>query len=159
MFALLGTGVVPGYDRAMSLAEIMAGSPGIFHGTGEGAESGSFVSRIEVSLLPNGGVAIDYEATSFEEGVQHREHSLLVAGVDGRDRLYVAHSESPFVTEMVAAEPGSSRFVQLQPFGPFTMEIMIEEPEPDRITYAWWWAPVGEAPVEQSKADARRTSR
>lgn len=139
----------------MSLAQHLAHATGVYFGTGDGVESGPFLSRIEVSRLPNGGVSIDYEATSREQGPQHREHTLLVTGVDGRDRLYVAHSESPFVTEMVASESDSSRFRQPTPFGPYAMEVVIEFLEPDRITYAWWWAEAGASPVEQSKADAR----
>jgi hypothetical protein len=139
----------------MSLSEQLADSTGTYFGTGDGEESGPFVSRIEVSRLPNGGLSLDYEATSREQGVQHREHSLLCPGPDGRDRLFIAHSESPFVTEMVEAEAGSGRFVQSTPGGPYTMEVVIETPEPERLTYAWWWASAGEQPVEQSKADAR----
>ena len=142
----------------MSLATTLAESLGIYFGTGDGPESGPFMSRIELSPLPNGGVCIEYEATSREQGVQHRERSLLCAGPDDRDRLFVAHSETPFVTEMVAAEPGSTRFVQREAIGPFTMEIVIERPEPGRLTYAWWWAAAGETPIEQSKADARLLS-
>lgn len=137
----------------MGLAERLAESTGTYFGTGEGDESGPFVSRIEVNLLPNGGVSLSYEATSREHGVQHREHSLLCAGPDGRDRLFIAHSESPFVTEFIEADDG--RFVQLTPGGPYTMEVVIEIPEVGRLTYAWWWSNAGEQPIEQSKADAR----
>ncbi len=139
----------------MSLAATLANARGTYDGTGDGSESGPFVARIEVRRLPNGGVSIDYEATSREQGVQHLEHSLLCAGPDGRDRLYIAHSEAPHVTEMVAAEPDSCRFAQSQSGGPYVMEVVIEVPEVDRITYAWWWAMAGEAPTEQSKADVR----
>lgn len=142
----------------MSLAAALADATGIYHGTGDGPESGPFVSRIEVTALPNGGVAIDYEATSREQGVQHREHTLLTMGPDGRDRLHIAHSQAPFVTTMVATEPGSNHFVQAEPGGPIAMEVVIEQPEPDRITYAWRWAEAGETPTEQSKADARLTA-
>ncbi len=139
----------------MTLSARLAGSTGIYFGTGQGEESGPFLSRIEVALLPNGGVSLSYEATSREQGVQHREHSILSQGPDGRDRLFIAHSESPFVTEMVEAEANSGRFVQPVPGGPYTMEVIIETPEPERLTYAWWWAAAGGQPVEQSKADAR----
>lgn len=139
----------------MSLSSTLAGATGIYFGTGDGVESGSFVSRIEVSRLPNGGVSLSYEATSREQGVQHREHSLLCAGPDGRDRLFIAHSESPYVTEMVETDPGSGRFVQTVPGGPFTMEVVVEVPGSGGLTYAWWWADAGEQTVEQSKADAR----
>ena len=60
----------------MSLASELASVPGPYYGTGDGPESGPFVSRIEVATLPNGGVSIDYEATSREQGVQHLEHSV-----------------------------------------------------------------------------------
>ena len=146
------------YILSMSLAQQLAECPGVYVGTGDGIESGPFMSRIEVALLPNGGVSIDYEATSEEQGVLHREHTLLVVGADGGDRLYVAHSESPFVTEMVASSNDPSRFVQPRPFGPYVMEIVLELPEPDRITYAWCWATEGGSPVEQSKAAARRAA-
>lgn len=139
------------------VAEQLSGAIGTYFGNGDGAESGPFVARIAVSALPNGGVAIDYEATSREEGVQHVEHSLLVAGPDGRDRLSVAHSESPFVTELVETAPGSGRFVQREPGGSYVTEIVIEVPEPGRLTYAWWWAEAGGVPTEQSKADVRVT--
>lgn len=139
----------------MSLIDTLRSRTGTYVGTGDGPESGPFVSRIAVAALPNGGVSIDYEATSREQGMQHAEHSLLAPGPDGRDRLYVAHSESPFVTEFVAIEAGATRFVQPEPFGPYVMEIVIDVPEPDRITYAWWWATPGDTLIEQSKADAR----
>ena len=139
------------------LAATLANAVGTYFGTGDGAESGPFVARIAASVLPNGGVAIDDEATSREEGVQHVEHSLLVAGPDDHDRLYVAHSESPFVTELVETAPGSGRFAQREPGGPYAMEVVIEVPEPDRLTYAWWWAEAGGIPTEQSKADVRRS--
>jgi len=128
---------------------------GTAFGTGDGPESGPFVARISVTRLPNGGRLIDYEATSREQGVQHLEQTLLVAGPDGRDQLFIAHSESPFVTAMVETEPGSGRFEQPEPFGPYVMAVVIEQPDSDRLTYAWWWGANGDDPVEQSKADVR----
>lgn len=142
----------------MSSSSRLAAATGLYIGTGDGPESGPFVSRIQVGLLPNGGVGIDYEATATSGEQLHREHTMLVAGPDGRNRLYVAHSESPFVTEMVETEAGSGRFAQPEPFGPYEMEIVLGLPEPDRLTYAWWWGADGEPPVEQSKADARRSA-
>jgi hypothetical protein len=99
-------------------------------------------------------VSIDHEATSVEQGVLHSEHSLLVPGPEGRDRLYIAQAESPYVTEMIESESESGRFHQPTPFGPYTLEVVIEVPEPGQVTYAWWWAPAGEPPIEQSKASA-----
>ena len=143
------------YDRGMSITVRLADAEGVYFGTGDGVESGPFVARIEVRRLPNGGASIDYEATSREQGVQHREHTILSPGLDGRDRLYIAHSESPVVTEMIASETDGARFVQTVAGGPFTMQVVIEMPEPGRLSYAWWWATAGEEPVEQSRADVR----
>jgi hypothetical protein len=140
------------YDRCMSLSRRLVEATGIYFGTGDGPESGPFVSRIAVSALPNGGVAIDYEATSREQGVQHLEHSMLVCGPNGNDELYIAHSESPFVTVMSEREPGSGRFEQVAQAGPYTMVVVVESPAHGELEYAWWWAPAGETPTEQSRA-------
>ena len=131
-------------------------APGLYVGTGDGDESGAFVARIEISRLPNGGVLIGYEATSRAHGVQHREQTMLVAGADGRDRLYIAHSESPFVTEMIETRSGSGRFEQAAKSGPYEMAVVIDRPSEDELTYAWWWGASGDPPAEQSKADTRR---
>lgn len=141
---------------AVTLSRDLAANPGVYFGTGDGVESRAFVARIEITTSPNGGALIGYEATSRERGVQHRETTILAAGPDGRDRLYVAHTESPFVTEMVETGPGSGRFEQPVPFGPYALAIVIERPEPDRLTYAWWWGADGDDPVERSTADVRR---
>ncbi len=141
---------------APSPSSSLARATGIYVGAGDGAESGPFVARIAVSPLPNGGVCLDYEATSREHGVQHVEHSLLVPGPDGRDQLYIAHSESPFVTVMCEREAGSGRFEQAEPGGPYVLAVVLEVPAPDELTYAWWWAEAGEQPTEQSKATVRR---
>lgn len=106
--------------------------------------------------MPNGGVSIDYEATSYEQGVQHREHSMLVGTPDGGDRLVIAHAESPFLTDLVETTAGSGHFDWASASGAYAMAMVVEHPSDDWITYAWWWAPAGERPVEQSKADARR---
>ena len=121
----------------MPLSNDLVASPGRYFGAGDGIEGGPFVSRIEIARLPNGGAMIDCEATSVEQGVQHREHRMLVAGPDGRVRLFAAHSESPFVTDMIETEPGSGPFEQPEPFGPYVMAIVTKVPEPVRVTYAW----------------------
>jgi len=109
---------------------------GVHFGVGDGSESGPFLARIAISRLSNGGIGIDYEATSREQGVQHVEHSMLAAGSDGRERLFLAHQESPFVTELVESEAGSGRFVQPEPVGPYVMEVVIGRPSAAELTYA-----------------------
>ena len=138
----------------MSLSSTLVAAPGTYFGTGDGPESGPFLSRLVVVGLPNGGVSIDYEATSHGQGLQHAEHSLLAPGPDGRDRLYIAHSESPFVTEMIESRRERGRFVTAEPTGAVAIEVVITVPAPGRITYSWWWADAGDTPTEQSRAVA-----
>lgn len=148
--------LVSAYSVDMSLSSTLARATGHYHGTGDGAESGPFVARLVVTGLPNGGVALDYESTSREQGVQHIEHSLLVAGPDGCDQLYIAHSESPFVTVLHEREAGSGRFEQPEPFGPYAMAVVIDVDDSGELSYSWWWAAAGESPVEQSRATVTR---
>lgn len=141
----------------MSVSSIRSAAAGVYHGTGDGAESGPFVARIAVFPLPNGGVAIDYEATSREQGVQHIEHSLPTRCPDGSDQLVVAHTESPFLTFLQERVAGSGRFEQIESAGPYAMAVVIEVSSDAVLTYAWWWAMAGEVPVEQSWASVRRS--
>lgn len=138
----------------MSLSSTLSAAPGTYFGTGDGPESGPFLSRLVVAGLPNGGVSIDYEATSRGQGLQHAEHSLLAPGADGRHRLYIAHSESPFITEMIESGREQGRFVNAESTGPVAIEVVITVPAPGRITYSWWWANAGDTPTEQSRAVA-----
>jgi hypothetical protein len=144
-----------------SLVAALAANAGLYLGGGGGAESGPFVSRLEVGVAASGAVTVDYEALSPAGELLHSEHTLVSPGPDGRDLLHIAHSESPVVTEMVSTGPtddGGFRFVQRTPAGPYAMEVVIGLPEQGRLTWAWWWAETGHQPVEQSKADARRVS-
>ena len=141
----------------VSLSSSLAAATGVYHGIGDGAESGPFVARIAVTALPNGGVALDYEATSREQGVQHIEHSLLAIGPEGCDQLFIAHSESPFVTAMREREAGSGRFEQVEQAGPFVMEVVIALSHSGELSYGWWWAEAGGSPVEQSTATVTRS--
>lgn len=138
----------------MSLSSTLSAAPGTYFGTGDGPESGPFLSRLVVVELPSGAVSIDYEATSRGQGLQHAEHSVLAPGPDGLDRLYIAHSESPFVTEMVESRRDRGRFVKAVAGGPVAIEVVITVPAPGRITYSWWWANAGDIPTEQSRAVA-----
>ena len=139
----------------MSTAERLAQMPGLYVGLGEGVESGPFLGRVQVGRLPNGGATIDYEATSREHGLQHREHSLLAIGPGGRDRLFVAYSESPYVVELVETHPESGRFEQPALAGPFKLAVVVAIGEPGVLTYAWWWGAQGETPIERSRVEVR----
>jgi hypothetical protein len=138
----------------MSTAERLAQIPGLYVGLGEGVESGPFLGRIQVARLANGGASIDYEATSREHGLQHREHSLLAIGPGGRDRLYVAYSESPYVVELVETQSDSGRFEQATVAGPYRLAVVLDLSEPGRLLYAWWWGTQVEAPIERSRVEA-----
>lgn len=139
----------------MTLSSELPAACGSYVGVGHGQESGPFDARIDVSPLPNGGAILAYRATSPSGETLHQESTMLSAGPDGLDRLYIAHSESPFITVMVEKSPGSGHFEQPEPFGPYAMEVVIGRPSAHKISYAWRWATQGDVPVEQSKADVR----
>jgi hypothetical protein len=58
---------------------------------------------------------------------------------------------------MIETMPGSGRFEPPELVGPYVMAVVIDVPELDKITYAWWWAEAGQEPIEQSRATASRT--
>ncbi len=134
----------------MSLTEMLL--PGSYAGTGDGIESGPFTAHILVAPLPGGSVSLEYVATDQQGDELHREHTVISRGVDDRDRLYIAHGESPFVTTMTQREPSGERFEQPEPVGPYAMAIVISRPTTDSLTYAWHWATTGDDPIEQSCA-------
>ena len=133
----------------MSLTELTAGR---YAGRGDGMESGPFAATIDVTALPGGSVAVDYAAVTDAAAELHREHTVVSAGFDGRDRLFVAHAEPPYVTVMIETEPGSGRFEMPEPFGPYDMVIVAGRPSDAGLSWAWHWAPTGGEPVEQSCA-------
>ena len=135
--------------------------PASYRGTGDGVESGPFEATIDVVSLPGGSISVGYRAVAPKgSGSEelHREHTVVSAGFDGRDRLYIAHDESAFVTVMVETQPGSQRFEMLEPFGPYTLAIEVGTPSDTTLTWAWHWAAVGDEPVEQSCATVERLS-
>lgn len=128
--------------------------PGLYRGRGDGAESGPFVARIDVtSVVGRRGVALDYEAVSDRRGVQHHEHSVLAAGDDGRLSLHVLCSELPGVVRF--AERSAGEFVAYQ--GSLQARIVVTVPAPGRLVYSWWWSRDDAPAREQLRADVRRT--
>lgn len=128
---------------ANTLLEIPAG---LYRGLITGLESGECSARIQVRQIPGGCLAVDYEATSEREGLQHAEHTLVAS-----DGLYVALTEAPGVSFFALTEP--NRFVSSAP-GPYAMEIRAEYAD-GQLTWAWHWAEAGQPPKEMSKAVCR----
>ena len=137
-----------------SLLATLLGAPGLYRGRGDGAESGPFVARINVSPVVSArGVAIDYEAISDRRGVQHVEHSVLTVGEDGRAALHVLCGELPGVVRFTEGRPGVFTLYD----GPLQARIIVTVPSAGHLTYAWWWSRDESEPSEQSRADVRRT--
>jgi hypothetical protein len=122
--------------------------PGIYRGQVTGTESGECSARIEVRQIPGGSLAVDYEATSEREGLQHAEHTLI----DERG-LYVAFGEAPAIVFFEAA--GDGRFVSRAP-GPYAMEIHAAYADGE-LTWVWHWAEAGSPPREMSRAVCTRS--
>jgi hypothetical protein len=147
-----------GYRVAVStgndLLRRLANATGVYRGRGDGPESGPFVARMAVASVVGGrAVTIDYEAVSDRNGLQHVEHTLLVVGPGGRLELHVASLELPGVVRFSQLGPG--QFTAYE--GPLVARIVLALPQPDAISYAWWWSRDETEPREQSRADLRRT--
>jgi hypothetical protein len=128
-------------------ANALLGMPaGLYRGLVTGLESGECSARIRVRRVPGGCLAVDYEALSEREGLQHAEHTLVVP-----DGLYVAITEMPGVSFFRLAEP--NRFTSSVP-GPYVMEIHADYAD-GQLTWAWHWAEAGQPPREMSRAVCR----
>lgn len=138
----------------MDLFGRLAGAVGVYRGRGDGPESGPFVARMAVASAVRGrAVTIDYEATNDRDGLQHVEHTVLVAGEGGRLELHVACLELPGVVRFTQTAHGEFTAYE----GPLVARIMLALPQPGAITYAWWWSRDESVPKEQWSADLRRT--
>jgi hypothetical protein len=132
----------------------LASATGVYRGRGDGPESGPFVARMAVATVVRGRAGtIDYEATNDRNGLQHVEHTVLVAGEGGRLELHVACLELPGVVRFTETGPGEFTAYE----GPLVARIVLELPQPGAISYAWWWSRDESDPREQSRADLRRT--
>lgn len=100
---------------------------GTYRGLDTGMESGECSARLEARRIPGGCLAVDYEATSEREGLQHAEHTVVTP-----DGLYVAITEMPGVV-FAQTEPG--RCASAAP-GPYTMEIHASFADGE-LTWAW----------------------
>jgi hypothetical protein len=132
----------------------LAAAPGLYRGHGDGPESGPFIARLALASVVRGrAVTLDYEATSDRHGLQHVEHSILVAGESGRLELHVACLELPGVVRFV--QTTSDEFASYD--GPVAVRIRLAAPRPGSLTYAWWWSRDESEPREQSRAELYRT--
>ncbi len=137
-----------------SLLGALLSAPGLYRGRGDGAESGPFMARIQVSpVVSASGVAIDYEASSDRRGLQHVEHSVLTVGEDGRPALHVFCSELPGVVRFTEGKPGVFTLYD----GPIQARIVVTVPNPGHLTYSWWWSRDENELSEQFRAEVRRT--
>jgi len=126
-------------------APLLGCPPGLYRGRVEGAESGRCEARVEVRKIPGGCLSVDYEAVGAE-GVQHVEHTVVAPTV-----LYVAHSEAPGVSVFTPAGDG---VFDGPAGGPYAQRVVVDW-DGRTLTWSWHWAPAGEAPMEQSRAEVR----
>jgi hypothetical protein len=142
--------------RVSELLTRCINSPGLYVGRGDGRESGPFIGRLVVEVLPSGAaVSLAYEAYG-DQLLQHAELSVMWREPSGRLGLFVVHSESPAPAVMSETSPGF--FMEEEPSGPYQQAVGMEF-DGDVLSYAWWWAPLGQALAEQSRAVLRREDR
>lgn len=132
----------------------LAAAPGLYRGRGDGPESGPFLGRMQITPVVRGhAVALDYEATSDRNGLQHVEHTILVSGESGRLELHVACLELPGVTRFVEIAPGVFGAYE----GALAARIVLAVPQQGTLSYAWWWSRDESEPREQSRCELRRS--
>ncbi|HEY0696220.1 MAG TPA: hypothetical protein VGD43_00240 [Micromonospora sp.] len=132
----------------------LAAATGIYRGRGDGPEIGPFIARMAVSTAVDGrAVVLDYEVTNDRDGLRHVEHSVLVTGGNGRLELHVSSLELPGMVRFTQHSPGWFTAYE----GPLVARIMLTQPGPGAISYAWWWSRDEAEPREQSRADLHRT--
>src|SRR4051812_26323482 len=80
----------------MSVLDLLAASPGVFWGEGEGPDRGGYSVRMAVRPEPDGSVTFDYESWAPHAGLHHAEAArmyrqdggvLLVTTSNGGDLL------------------------------------------------------------------------
>jgi hypothetical protein len=145
--------VLPRTDPTDLLTRL-ATAPGLYRGRGDGPESGPFLGRMLVTPVVRGrALTLDYEATTDRDGLRHLEHTVLVAGDGGGLELHVACLELPGVTRFVETDAGFFRAYD----APLAARIVLSNPRPGVISYAWWWSRGESEPLEQSRCELRRS--
>jgi hypothetical protein len=91
---------------------------------------------------------------SDSHGLQHVEHTVLIAGEGGRLELHVACLELPGVVRFLEVRPGVFSAYE----GPMPAKILMTIPSEASLTYGWWWSRDDAEPREQSRAEVRRTA-
>jgi hypothetical protein len=133
----------------------LATAPGLYRGRGDGPESGPFIARLSLASVVRGrAVTLDYEATCDRDGLQHVEHSVLVASESGRLELHVVCLGVPGMVRFVQTATGE--FASYD--GPIAAKIGLTAPHAGSLTYAWSWSRDESEPREQSRAELHRTS-
>lgn len=130
------------HGAGMSLLDV---PPGIYRGVVAGIESGDCVARIRVRAIPGGCLAVDYEATSDQHGLQHAEHALV-----SDEALHVAFGEGRGIAVFTAVAP------DVFETGTEPKMRIVAAYEHGELSWAWHWGAPDEAPVERSRARCRR---
>ncbi|QXC59750.1 hypothetical protein KSP35_15360 [Aquihabitans sp. G128] len=136
-------------DVDPSALESWQRAAGTYWGPGDGAESGPFAGRVEVVARPE-AVELDYEAWAPGRGLLHRERAVLAVGPHGL-QLATAISELP--DELRFVHDGI-RF-ELIADAPYAMAVALDVVD-GSLSWAWYWAAIGQAPVLQSRLRAAR---
>ena len=124
----------------MPLVDDLLLNTGFYIGPGRGvpAQGSGWVGRLAISALPGrSGVTLDYEATSPEHLLQHREHSMLAHSSDGGVVLLVAFNHDGNAVLLHELEPGFFAKAQSEPHREGQLGIRIEVPEQGRVRHAY----------------------
>ena len=133
-----------------TIIDRVAAAAGSYEGTGDGAESGPFTARLQISPILSGmGATIDYVATAPDGTELHAEHTVLAFDkFSGEATLYVLCAELAGIGQLI--QVSDSIFHNGR--GTDGFELQIELSIGNEFEYVWSWGPPGEELTEQSRA-------
>jgi hypothetical protein len=136
----------------MSVLDLLAASPGVFWGEGEGPDQGGYAVRVAVQPQPDGSVTFDYESWAPHAGLHHAEAA----------RLYQTDGGVLLVTTSTGGDALTFREGDAGVFGSIgghRVGLVLEVQAPDVLTLGWWWPAADGTLRRQSRAVVRLVRR
>lgn len=127
----------------MSILDQLAEAAGVYWGSGSGPDD--FVARVCLTDVGDGTFALEYEAWSHTNGLQHAEVARIGRADTGVTLVATSDGSSDALT-FREGEPGVFGST-----GPERVGLVIGVND-DSLTFSWWWPDEGGGLREQSRA-------
>lgn len=145
----------------MSIVDALVRSPGLYIGVDD-VQGSELVgaARMLVTKLPGAmGVTLDYEILNPQAPGPirgHVEHTLVARAHGGETVLVLADTNAGSLVTLVEGERGV--FEPGHAGSPYPMKVIIDLPEPETLTYHWWYAAPGGIAEPRDLAEFKLTS-